>query len=424
MPVKKKTTKPNPTKKLKTGKAAPATPAEAKPATIIPAVEKADLRGFKPALCIVGASPFSLFGLSTADRLRRQFSREGLATEITEAEGEMHRGPVVLVRADAAIDQPLVQALLKRPNFVLTSEAADGRKPLAGNLRAADAIKFLQAMVSDEQLAVPSILSRAPSEIDANFWKSLRKRETPYALLLTSENQSAVEWRMFMGTYKGATDLVTKHAWPRPAFHVTRWLAARAVTPNMVTSVGAVMTVLAFVLFIYGYYATGLLAAWAMTFLDTVDGKLARTTLTSSKWGDVFDHGIDLVHPPFWYAAWAIGLGTWGVNWSTALLWWVLGAILGGYVVQRLMEGASIKWLGLEIHIWRKIDTLFRQITARRNPNLLILSIATLFAKPDWGLIAVAVWTIVCLVAHGFQLLQAFSARKTENPLVSWMTKP
>ena len=44
-----------------------------------------------------------------------------------------------------------------------------------------------------------------------------------------------------------------------------------------------------------------------MTFLDTVDGKLARTTLTSSKWGDIFDHGIDLVHPPFWYVAWGAG---------------------------------------------------------------------------------------------------------------------
>ena len=45
-----------------------------------------------------------------------------------------------------------------------------------------------------------------------------------------------------------------------------------------------------------------------MTFLDTVDGKLARVTVTSTKLGNVFDHGIDLVHPPLWYLAWGIGL--------------------------------------------------------------------------------------------------------------------
>ena len=45
-----------------------------------------------------------------------------------------------------------------------------------------------------------------------------------------------------------------------------------------------------------------------MTFLDTVDGKLARVTITSTKLGNVFDHGIDLIHPPFWYLAWGMGL--------------------------------------------------------------------------------------------------------------------
>src|SRR3546814_2416912 len=48
-----------------------------------------------------------------------------------------------------------------------------------------------------------------------------------------------------------------------------------------------------------GGFWTGLAAAWIMTFLDTVDGKLARVTLASSRWGNAYDHGIDLIHPPF-----------------------------------------------------------------------------------------------------------------------------
>ena len=402
---------------------APEKPAAKLPPPPAPAVAS-DLKNFKSVLCIVGQSSAALFGLSGADRLRRQFSRAGLKDEISPDAIAGHRGPIILVRADAAIDQPLIEVLIKRPNLALTLEAADGRTAIAANLRAADAAAFVAAATSPTALKLPGVLNRAPSELEANFWQTLRKRETPYALVVTPENTAAVEWRMFMGTYKGATDLVTKHLWPRPAFAVTRWLAPRGITPNMVTSVGALMTVLAFVFFLFGHFAIGLAAAWVMTFLDTVDGKLARTTLTSSKWGDVFDHGIDLVHPPFWYTAWALGLSAWGIVWSTSMFWWVLGIILAGYVLQRLMEGIAIKWLGLEIHIWRKIDTYFRQITARRNPNLILLSLAMLIGKPDWGLITVAAWTVICLFLHGVQLSQALTAKQPNAPLDSWMIKP
>lgn len=381
-------------------------------------------KDFTPAFCIVGDNTTQLFGLTPHARIREQFRRAGLTNEINFESRGSHHGPLILVNSAGVLDQPLVAALLKRPNLAITSEKETGSKVIAAHVRATDAEAIVAAMNSGESLKQPGVLVRAPSEMESNFWSTLRKRETPYALPLTGTNQAQVEWRMFMGTYKGATDLVTKHVWPTPAFHVTRWLAPRGITPNMVTTVGAIMTVAAFVLFLYGQFALGLLCAWAMTFLDTVDGKLARTTLTSSKWGDIFDHGIDLVHPPFWYLAWGYGLIFWGISWSNQLFWGTMIAIFGGYIVQRLMEGAAIKWLGLEIHIWRKIDTFFRQITARRNPNLILLTLGTLIGRPDWGLLAVAAWTLMCLVLHGIQLLQAFSAKKAEGTLSSWMTKP
>ena len=382
-----------------------------------------DIKAYQLALCFVGTSNVHLFGLSCQNRLRRQFAKGGLTEEISQETLAGHRGPVLLVRSDAVIDQPLIEVLLKKPNLALTTEESNGRKIVAANLRADDAMAFASAVENNSPFKRFGVVNRAPSELEANFWKALRKRETPYALVVSAEILAASEWRMFMGTYKGATDLVTKHVWPRPAFAVTRWLAPRGITPNMVTTVGAIMTVLAFVLFYFGQFAWGLAAAWAMTFLDTVDGKLARTTLTSSKWGDVFDHGIDLVHPPFWYAAWALGLSAWGIGWSSAIFWWILAIILGGYVLQRVIEGISIKWLGLEIHIWRKIDTFFRQITARRNPNLILLSISLLAGRPDWGLIAVAAWTAICLVLHGIQLMQALATKNKSGPLESWMTR-
>jgi phosphatidylglycerophosphate synthase len=379
---------------------------------------------FTAALCIVGGMSRRVFGRTIPERIREQFRRAGLTKEVAFDDLASHSGPAILVNANGVLDQPLITALIRRPNLALISQKETGNKIMAAHVRSTDFAAVIEAMQADLTLRRPGLLLRAPSDMDTDFWSALRKRETPYALPLTENNQAAVEWRVFMGTYKGATDLVTKHLWPIPAFHVTRWLAPRGVTPNMVTTVGAAMTVAAFFLFLYGHYGLGLVAAWAMTFLDTVDGKLARTTLTSSKWGDIFDHGIDLVHPPFWYFAWGYGLINWGINWSTQLFWGTIAVILGGYVLQRLIEGAAIKWLGLEIHIWRRIDTHFRQITARRNPNLILLTLATMIGRPDWGLLAVAAWTAMCLALHGIQLLQAFSARKANGPLQSWMTRP
>jgi phosphatidylglycerophosphate synthase len=381
-------------------------------------------KDFTPALCIIGDDTRMIFGRTVHARIHEQFKRAGLVKVVAQSGLANHHGPIILVNANGVLDQPLIDVILKRPNMVLVSEHSTGSQVLAANVRLSDVTPVVDAMTSGQKLEQVGLLVRAPSELEANFWKALRKRETPYALPLTKDNQTAVEWRMFMGTYKGATDIVTKHLWPRPAFHVTRWLAPRGVTPNMVTTVGAVMTLAAFYLFFQGQFIWGLVAAWMMTFLDTVDGKLARTTLSSSKWGDIFDHGIDLIHPPFWYMAWGYGLIAWGIAWSNALFWWTIAIILAGYVLQRIMEGIAIKWLGLEIHIWRPIDTLFRQITARRNPNLILLTLFTLMGKPDWGLLAVAAWTGICLLLHGVQLAQGLAAKKTGEPLQSWMTKP
>jgi phosphatidylglycerophosphate synthase len=412
-------TKTKSTKKLPTKKS----PKKSGPIPVQKAAEPRQEIHFTPVLCIVSAPEQKLWALTLAERLIKQFAKAGLNETVSEEAASKHNGPVILVRGDVVIDQPLIPVLLKRPNFLLLSDDAKNPQPIAACVRGTDVSRVLEILRGAEPLADAKLLARTPSQLNADFWKSLRKRETPYAMLVSNENKSVVEWRMFMGTYKGATDLITKHLWPVPAFHATRFLAPRGVTPNMVTTIAAIMTALAFWFFLKGQFIPGLLAAWTMTFLDTVDGKLARTTLTSSKWGDIFDHGIDLIHPPFWYIAWAFGLLATGTEWSTEMFWAVIAAILGGYVLQRIMEGIAIKWLGIEIHIWRPIDTLFRQITARRNPNLILLTLFTAIAKPDWGLLAVALWTVICLGLHTLQMFQAFRAKDSADTLTSWMTR-
>ena len=372
------------------------------------------------SLCIIGTNTHRLWGRPLPERIAIQFARAGINHVISEKDLVMAKGDLILVRADAVLDAPIINLLAENTHRLVLSQ---DNTPLAARVpgaKAPDAIAVLNGQSAAESLT--DIPASAPGDLDASYWKALRKRETPYAMAYDPARKQEIEWRSFMGTYKGATDFVTKHIWPRPAFIVTRWLADTFVTPNMVTSLSAIFTILAFIFFLRGEWALGLVSAWSMTFLDTVDGKLARTTLTSSPWGNVFDHGIDLVHPPFWYWAWGAGLASTPHALAPQTLWWTLAVIIGGYVLQRLLEGISISLLGLEIHIWRRIDSAFRQITARRNPNLVLLTLGAIFGRPDLGLIAVALWTGLCFMLHLLQLAHALVVRIQTGPLQSWLT--
>jgi phosphatidylglycerophosphate synthase len=196
---------------------------------------------------------------------------------------------------------------------------------------------------------------------------------------------------------------------------------------------GFLLVLAAFLLFWRGQIGWGLACAWLMTFLDTVDGKLARVTMTSSKVGNVFDHGIDLIHPPFWWWAWYVGafyaghppsLDTWAIWLQGGALPWpelALAVILVGYVVQRVEEGIFMRVFGMHVHAWRPFDSFFRQITARRNPNLLILTPAWALGRPDIGFYLVAIWTALSLLVHTAQLVQAFATPRER--VVSWLSR-
>ncbi len=197
----------------------------------------------------------------------------------------------------------------------------------------------------------------------------------------------------------------------------TRFLAPLRVTPNMVTTASFVFSLLVFWLFLEGHFLSGILCGWAMAFLDTVDGKLARVTLTSSKWGNVFDHGIDLVAPPLWWLAWWLGLP----GHEAGPLYWLVWIVLGGHVAGKLVEQAFISTFGLKTHVWQKLDSDFRLITARRNPNLAILMIFAAAGFPAIGYGALAVWVVFCLGFHGVRYAKALGQRRSGLEVRSWL---
>lgn len=382
----------------------------------------------RPNLCILlpGDLPAVpvVWTENPGQRLRRQFAAKGVVREIAPDQLDRESGPVLLLRGDAVLDAPLIEALAARPGALLQGEGDDSGTLLAAHAPAGQAAAAARLLSGEEASASAGTFQKlSPTGLSSDYWQALRKRETPYALRVTEENRRRVEWRMFMGTYKGATDFVTKWLWPRPAFYVTKLCARCGISPNAVTYVSLVLVFAALYWFWTGDWFLGLAAGWLMTFLDTVDGKLARITLTSSKFGNALDHGIDLIHPPFWYLAWGLGLAGSPLALTTDQLIYAMVLIFAGYILQRVVEGLSILFFKIEIHVWRPIDSLFRQITARRNPNLVLLSISALAGRPDLGLWAVVIWTTACLFLHCLQLIQAWLIWRRDGQLVSWMAR-
>jgi phosphatidylglycerophosphate synthase len=274
------------------------------------------------------------------------------------------------------------------------------------------------------EIAVAGLAVSDPAELGSRYNHALRKRAVPYVMSLIDNPPIAVEREMFRAAYKGVTDFVTKWLWPWPAFWATRWCAARGISPNLVTAASLVLVLLAMWLFARNYFTLGIVIAWLMTFLDTVDGKLARVTLTSSKIGNIFDHGIDLVHPPFWYMAWYFGLTAGATQGQTLLLAGAAWTTVIGYAIGRLQEGFFLWRYRIELHAWRPIDSTFRLFTARRNPNLAIMTVAVVAGSPDIGLLTVSVWTLLSLLFHFVRIGQAIQSERAGERIESWLAEP
>jgi len=367
----------------------------------------------KPLFVTVGDNPARAFGMSAAARANAL----ALKAKLEPANEGRDGRSTVFADLDWAWDPEWLVALAEAPGRVLTK---DGHPVLAHVPADGDPSSMLTAMLAGGRYEAGTL-----EQIDADTadfsYRKLRKRDRPFVMRLDPANPELVERAAYDASYKGVTDILTLYLWRRGAFFLTRWAAQAGMTPNMVTAIGAALCIAAFFLFLNGWYWTGMLAGFGFMVLDTVDGKLARCTGQSSNWGNIFDHGIDLVHPPFWWWAWAEGLARYGRPFERVYELLVVGAIIFGYVAQRVIEGIFVRRYGMHIHVWRQVDSQFRLITARRNPNMVILVLCLALGRPDLGIELVALWTILSLIFHAVRLAQANARSDRGRPVVSWL---
>jgi len=375
---------------------------------------------------LLDESPLTLWGLSSRQRLMRVLGLRGVVQLVDDLSEVPPSASVLLVRGDYLFDSRVLQALADSQNTLVKLA------PGPDSVEVAVHIPARLAKPARARLLNPTSAPPLPEEIDTltpdalcpAYQERLRKSDPPFVLPITAQDRGRLERLLFGAAYKGITDLVTKWVWPVPAQWGVRLCVHLGLRPNHVTALSWVLAIAAGWLFFQGHFAWGLALGWFMTYLDTVDGKLARVTVTSSKFGHLFDHVLDLLHPPLWYLAWGLGLTSYQpllLPESLELAFWV---IFAGYIAGRAVEGAFQLWLGrFGIFSWRKIDSYFRLITARRNPCLILLTLGSVASRPDLGLEAVALWTLVSSLFLSVRMAMASYRRLAAGPLTSWLAE-
>lgn len=251
---------------------------------------------------------------------------------------------------------------------------------------------------------------------------ALQRRDVPFWVRRITDAKSlgAVERFLFDASYKGSTDIFTRFVYPYLVWPLTRLATRWRVHPNTITWIGILATFAAVPCFALGWWTSGFVLAYAMSILDSVDGKVARLTFTSSPLGNVLDHGLDIVHPPFWYTAWAIGLsgrplqGMWREGSIEADPLFLAAIVLVGlYVADRLVL-AVYKWRyrGRGLHAHAPLDAAFRAVVARRNiflPLFLLGVVLGLGRETFWLLL---VWQAATVAWHAGRTIWILARRE------------
>ena len=133
---------------------------------------------------------------------------------------------------------------------------------------------------------------------------------------------------------------------------------------------------------------------------------------------------MDIIHPPLWYFAWGIGLlNNDLITDSFYMLWLPMWYLILAYIIGRLVEGVFEMFTPISIFIWHRFDSFNRLITARRNPNLVLLTCFTVMGEPVWGLYAVVIWHGVSTLILFLRLTLAIHYLRKGWVLESWLAR-
>lgn len=329
--------------------------------------------------------------------------------------------PVRFARGGGDMAERLLRALAEGETLIATDAAtlADARlyryladhdgscaarenRAVIARIEPGDGARLLAAPTLDAAIAP---LPEVRQEDFPAFVVKLRRSLPFYLFAVTNDaERKAVERFLFWSNYKGSTDFFTKYVYPPLVWAMVPPLARARIHPNTVTIVSIILTLLAVPLAAAGHFWWSFACAYGMSVLDSVDGKLARLTFTDSAIGNVLDHGLDIVHPPFWYFGWAAGLlGGWSlVSWADPL-WQAAWVMLALYVLDRLILAIYRAKFKRGLHTHAPMDALVRTFISRRNINLPLFTVAYAIGYAAEAFYVIVAWQAATCAYHGLR---------------------
>lgn len=371
---------------------------------------------------IINSCDVSLWGVSQKDRIAKVLAKTGNPEPVNRMSKVSESDKILLLDANYLFEANVIVRLIANDQGILLSSCDGGIAGVWAERKKVEAILPWLKNTPGKKLTF-SIPSFTAEQLTGGYDPRLRKFDLSHVIRVTNSNKATLEKYLYDKSYKGITDLVTKWLWPVPARAAVKLCVQKSITPNMVTGFGWLLTIASGFAFYYGEYALGLIAAWIMTFLDTVDGKLARVTMQSSKIGHAMDHGLDIIHPPIWYWCWAMGLGVQEISLagiSIPTMTWVWIMVIA-YIAGRIFEGLfQLFFNDISIFCWRQIDSFNRLVTARRNPCIILLTLSLFAFGEIWGFVWVVMWTVISTLILAVRFFAGANARLKE-PLTSWI---
>ena len=363
-------------------------------------------------IAIIGETAERLWGLTPTERVRRIAARRAM--------------PVVSEDSRPRAQLYVNGRYVFEPGLIDWCAAAVGRAVLDGAIpvivfpEAADRNECAQVLANGSELSTKLVKRLEKPEASFDF-RELSKKTPPFVTRLTAANSKAAHRASFAAAYRGVADLVTTFIWPAPAYLLTRAFATARVKPNTITMISMACCLAAAVLWCRGDFWSGLLVAVLYMLLDTVDGKLARCTIASSRLGDVLDHGTDLLAPLILWSAWAVGARDLdATSKETVTISWALMVAL--YLVQRAIEGAFVTKFGFQLHHWRPFDSAFKLVASQRNIQVVVVGLALAVVGPARALAIAAAWALVSTTVHAARYVHAIRLKSREVPIRRWLS--
>jgi len=346
-------------------------------------------------IIITSESNHTIFSVPSGEFCRRQVA-------FLARNKRAGKNNTIIARADIVVTDALLLWLTKKPGTMVISKTGEA---LVGCIQTDNLSELENGFAGN----ISENLTVLTAGEDSFFARKLRHRELLTVYDLRTTPVINIEKKLFDSSFKGVTDFITKYVWPLPTWFIVRALIKLKISPNMVTIFGIGLCIWASIMFYQGQIAGALLAGWVMTFLDTVDGKLARVTATSSNIGNILDHSTDVIHPPIWWAC--LGMGLFAIS-PEAHHSHILTAsiiLVGGYILGRFVETRFKSKFGFNPYLWQPFDSKFRLFISRRNINLLILTLGLLSGQLLYSFYIVALWRVISL---GIQLARLVLAER------------